>query len=118
MTDAPEPPDVWFVYVLESLARSVTYVGIAKDVEARLLQHNGERPGGAKSTRAARPWRVARRLAAQSGQALREHAVLHGRLAFGPRLTIMQAPLVANGPMIELRISQPKSLEELAAAPR
>lgn len=62
MTDAPEPPDVWFVYVLESLARSVTYVGIAKDVEARLLQHNGERPGGAKSTRAARPWRVARRL--------------------------------------------------------
>ena len=63
MTDAPDPPaDLWFVYVLESLARSVTYVGIAKDVDARLLQHNGERPGGAKSTRAARPWRVARRL--------------------------------------------------------
>jgi pilus assembly protein CpaF len=60
--------------------------------------------------------RVARRLAAQSGQALRDHAVLHGRLAFGPRLTIMQAPLVTNGPMIELRISQPKSLEELADA--
>ena len=63
MSDAPDPAtDVWFVYVLESLARSVTYVGIAKDVDARLLQHNGERPGGAKSTRAARPWRVARRL--------------------------------------------------------
>lgn len=50
----------WFVYVLESLARPVTYVGIAKDVDARLEQHNGKRPGGAKSTRAARPWRVAR----------------------------------------------------------
>lgn len=50
----------WFVYVLASEVRRVTYVGVAKDTEARLLQHNGERPGGAKSTRAARPWRVAR----------------------------------------------------------
>ena len=50
----------WFVYVLESLSRPMTYVGIAKDVTARLAQHGGERPGGARSTRAGRPWRVAR----------------------------------------------------------
>ncbi|QDV05963.1 GIY-YIG nuclease superfamily protein [Planctomycetes bacterium Poly30] len=50
----------WFVYVLQSEARSVTYVGIARDVDARLAQHNGEVRGGAKSTRAARPWKLAR----------------------------------------------------------
>ena len=61
MADPSESPDdPWFVYVLESLARKVTYVGIAKDPEARLLQHNGLTKGGAKSTRAARPWLIAR----------------------------------------------------------
>jgi len=60
--------------------------------------------------------RVARRLAAQTGQELGSQPVLHGRLAFGPRLTIMQPPLVANGPVIELHVSTSKSLEELAEA--
>lgn len=45
----------WFVYVLLSQQRS-TYVGITTDVERRLRQHNGELPGGARSTRANRPW--------------------------------------------------------------
>ena len=49
----------WFVYVLASEAIEVTYVGISTDVERRLAQHNGERPGGARSTRRGRPWRVA-----------------------------------------------------------
>ena len=53
-------PSHWYVYVLESEARSCTYVGVTKDVDVRLAQHNGETKGGAKSTRAARPWRVAR----------------------------------------------------------
>lgn len=60
--------------------------------------------------------RVARRLAAGTGQVLEAQPVLHGRLSFGPRLTIMQPPLVANGPVIELRIRTPKSLEQLAEA--
>ncbi len=60
--------------------------------------------------------RVARRLAAQSGQVLEAQAVLHGRLAFGPRLTIMQPPLVANGPVIELQVGSSRSLDELAEA--
>jgi putative endonuclease len=46
----------WYVYVLQSTNR--TYVGIALDIEKRLQQHNGELRGGAKSTRAGRPWRV------------------------------------------------------------
>ncbi len=60
--------------------------------------------------------RIARRLAAGSGQALQTQPVLHGRLSFGPRLTILQSPLVAKGPVIELRIRSAKSLDQLAEA--
>ncbi len=60
--DLETQEEPWHVYVLQSQARAVTYVGIAKDVQARLAQHNGETRGGAKSTRAARPWTLARTL--------------------------------------------------------
>jgi putative endonuclease len=50
----------WSVYVLRSRTVARTYVGIALDVKLRLRQHNGLVPGGAKSTRACRPWRVAK----------------------------------------------------------
>jgi pilus assembly protein CpaF len=60
--------------------------------------------------------RVARRLAAQTGQALEAQPALHGRLAFGPRLTIMQPPFVANDIVIELRTARAKSLGQLADA--
>ncbi len=52
------PAARWYVYVLKSARTSRTYVGIALDVAQRLLQHNGERPAGAKSTRAGRPWLI------------------------------------------------------------
>lgn len=48
----------WVVYVLISANRRRTYVGITNDLPRRLEQHNGERPGGAKATRAGRPWTV------------------------------------------------------------
>jgi putative endonuclease len=51
----------WTVYVLVSRVSQRTYVGIALDCKRRLAQHNGKLPGGAKSTRADRPWRVAKR---------------------------------------------------------
>ncbi len=47
----------WYVYVLIS-ARGRTYVGVSVDVERRLRQHNGLLAGGARATRAGRPWRV------------------------------------------------------------
>ena len=46
----------WWVYVLTNGRR--TYVGCTTDINRRLSQHNGEMPGGAKATRAGRPWRV------------------------------------------------------------
>lgn len=56
--DSP-PATEWLVYVLVSGDDTRTYVGITNDLPRRLAQHNGEQPGGAKSTRAGRPWRVA-----------------------------------------------------------
>lgn len=60
--------------------------------------------------------RIARRLAAQAGRELGASQALHGRLSFGPRLTILQAPLVARGPVIELRVGVARSLNDLAEA--
>jgi predicted GIY-YIG superfamily endonuclease len=51
--------DQWWVYVLSSQSASRTYVGITVDRERRLAQHNGELPGGARATRAGRPWTLA-----------------------------------------------------------
>ncbi len=60
--------------------------------------------------------RVARRLAAQSGRSLGGQPALYGRLAFGPRVTILQPPLVSRGPVIELAMSPSRTLDELAEA--
>lgn len=61
------------VYVLISARTSHTYVGITVDLERRLAQHNGMRPGGAKRTRAGRPWTLGKSLGPYSsrGEALR-----------------------------------------------
>jgi predicted GIY-YIG superfamily endonuclease len=55
-----EPITDWYVYVLVSVGGQRTYVGISTDPARRLEQHNGERPGGARSTRAGRPWQPGR----------------------------------------------------------
>jgi len=48
----------WIVYVLVSASNRETYVGITIDLERRLQQHNGELPGGARTTTRGRPWKV------------------------------------------------------------
>lgn len=50
----------WFAYLLWSEAAQRSYVGVSTEPERRLKQHNGERVGGARSTRAGRPWTIAR----------------------------------------------------------
>lgn len=47
----------WHVYILRC-ADGTLYTGIARDLERRLLQHNGERAGGPKYTRGRRPVRL------------------------------------------------------------
>ncbi len=58
--DDDTAPLTWWLYLLRSDGGR-TYVGITVDVERRLAQHNGELPGGAKSTRAGRPWSLIQR---------------------------------------------------------
>jgi predicted GIY-YIG superfamily endonuclease len=48
----------WFAYVLVSTTARRTYVGVTTDVARRARQHNGELRGGARTTRAGRPWRI------------------------------------------------------------
>ncbi|MDP2310839.1 MAG: GIY-YIG nuclease family protein [Pseudomonadota bacterium] len=55
----PAAPGHWFVYVLWSDTLARTYVGLAVDVSRRVRQHGGELAGGARTTRAGRPWCLA-----------------------------------------------------------
>ncbi len=80
----------WFVYVLTSERERRTYVGISRDVARRLEQHNGNDPGGARSTRVGRPWALGAvygpyrdRGAAQSAEARVRKARGTDRLAIG-----------------------------------
>ena len=69
MADTP-----FWLYVLLSADGRRTYVGITTDVERRLRQHNGELVGGAKATRAHRPWRTGQRYGPYAGRALATRA--------------------------------------------
>ncbi|XP_042490659.1 structure-specific endonuclease subunit SLX1 [Macadamia integrifolia] len=47
----------WLVYlILSTNAPIKTYVGVTNNFSRRLKQHNGELKGGAKASRAGRPW--------------------------------------------------------------
>ena len=51
------PTKIWTVYLLECGDKTL-YCGITNDLENRIKQHAGELPGGAKYTRARRPFKV------------------------------------------------------------
>lgn len=46
--------DAWYVYILKCADGSL-YAGVARDLQRRLRQHNGELVGGSRYTRARRP---------------------------------------------------------------
>lgn len=47
----------WHVYILEC-ADGTLYTGVARDLQKRLRQHNGDLVGGPKYTRGRRPVRL------------------------------------------------------------
>ncbi|KAK3000949.1 hypothetical protein RJ639_021400 [Escallonia herrerae] len=52
-----KPPSLWSVYLILSTNTPIkTYVGVTTNFSRRLKQHNGELRGGAKASRAGRPW--------------------------------------------------------------
>lgn len=70
----------WHVYVLLNDAR-IAYTGIAKDVAARLEQHNAGR--GARFTRGRGPWRVIHIEGPMGhGDALRRESAIKGDAVF------------------------------------
>lgn len=70
----------WSVYVMLSDKDNWTYVGISTDVNRRLAQHNGQLPGGAKFTRAHRPWNIVAVYGGLSkGDAMRLEALIKRR---------------------------------------
>ena len=76
----------WYVYVLRCSDGSL-YTGVARDVERRLRQHNGELAGGARYTRGRRPvtllWSEPHddRAAAQGREAALKRLPRHAKLA-------------------------------------
>lgn len=46
--------DAWYVYILKCADDSL-YAGVARDLQRRLRQHNGELVGGSRYTRGRRP---------------------------------------------------------------
>ncbi|MEO0650575.1 MAG: GIY-YIG nuclease family protein [Planctomycetota bacterium] len=68
--------NAWHVYLLRCADGSL-YAGITTDLERRLAEHNGERPGGARYTRARRPVELLRHepCADRADASRREHAL-------------------------------------------
>lgn len=81
-----DPAAGWYVYMLRCADGSL-YTGVARDVERRLRQHNGELAGGARYTSGRRPvtllWSEAHRdrAAAQSREATLKRLSRRGKLA-------------------------------------
>ena len=66
----------WHIYILEC-ADSTLYTGIARDIEKRLRQHNGEALGGPRYTRGRRPVKLVWcDIAPDRGAALRREAAI------------------------------------------
>ena len=56
---------------------------------------------------------IAQRLAGQTGRLLTRNPVFQGVLSFGPYVTIVQAPIAVDGPVIEIRAARQTSIDDL-----
>ena len=78
----------WHVYVLQC-ADGTLYTGVARDLQKRLLQHNGEQAGGPKYTRGRRPVQLVwSDTAADRGAAQQREAAIK-KLSRGEKLRLI-----------------------------
>ena len=49
---------MWSLYIIRTLNRRRSYVGVTVNLKRRLRQHNGQIKGGAKATRGRGPWSI------------------------------------------------------------
>ena len=96
---------MWYIYVLASTVRTVTYVGCTNDVPRRVRQHNGELSGGARFTQRWRPWELKAVHGPFSGRGDAQRAErlvkrLRGRERLSPKASELVRPLTSvNGPI-------------------
>ena len=93
-----DPTPEWWVYLLQSTRRPRTYVGIARDVQRRLRQHNGELVGGARSTRGGRPWRIVRTLGPFPDRSTASRVEYAWKQVRGRQRLLWQPPITEDGP--------------------
>lgn len=84
---------MWYVYIIECIDQSL-YTGVARDLEARVTQHNTG--AGAKYTRGRRPVRLvySERAADRSAAQQREHAIK--RLSAAAKRALIDAQPAAS----------------------
>jgi putative endonuclease len=84
---------VWHVYMLQC-ADTTLYTGIARNLQKRLKQHNGEQVGGPKYTRGRRPVRLVWSIeVADRGSALRREAAIKKLSRMDKLRLISESPL-------------------------
>ena len=67
---------MWHIYILKSAGGNF-YTGVTTDIARRLREHNGEKKGGARATRAHRPYTLVytETCASRSEAQVREYAI-------------------------------------------
>lgn len=78
----------WHVYVLQC-ADGTLYTGVARDLQKRLLQHNGEQAGGPKYTRGRRPVQLVWSDTAANRSAAQQREAAIKKLSRGEKLRLI-----------------------------
>ncbi|GHD36538.1 GIY-YIG nuclease family protein [Parahalioglobus pacificus] len=81
--------DCWHVYLLRC-SDGTLYTGIAKDLQRRLRQHNGELAGGPKYTRGRRPVSLLWSCTAEDRSAASRREAAIKRLDRGEKLALAE----------------------------
>ena len=80
----------WHVYILQCADGSL-YTGVARDLQRRLLQHNGEQAGGPKYTRGRRPVHLVWSQGASDRSAAQQREAAIKKLSRGKKLQLIRS---------------------------
>ncbi len=79
----------WHVYILQC-ADTTLYTGIARDLQKRLRQHNGQQTGGPRYTRGRRPVRLVWSDVVPDHSAALQHEAAIKKLSRGEKLRLIE----------------------------
>ncbi len=87
--------NTWFVYLLRC-ADGTLYCGVTTDIQRRLSEHNGLKPGGAKYTRARRPVHLCTYAACEGRSSAQKLEDVVRKLPRNKKITALQGYAKAN----------------------